>query len=83
MHLLIKARSLRLESIHPILLLALILAVLFFTSFTVRMVWTANEQLDLARYHQHQGDIYRAMLGYERSIHAYVPWLSRPSVSVS
>ena len=76
MHSLIRLRLLRLASIHPIFLLALILAVLFFSSFTVRMIWTANEQLDLARHHQQQDDTYRAMLGYERAIHTYVPWLS-------
>ena len=61
---------------NPFLCLFLFLAILFFIAWTVRIGWVSGEQLELARQHQEQGNTYRAMLGYERALHAYIPWLS-------
>ncbi len=73
---LVMACRLRLANLHPFLFLVLFLGVLFIVAFMTRVAWVAGEQLELARHYQAQAETYRAIISYERAIHAYVPWLS-------
>jgi len=51
------------------------LAGTFFLAFVVRIAWVVGEQLELAHQYARQGDPGRAIISYERAIHAYLPLL--------
>jgi len=59
----------------PHLWLAVLLAGAFFIAFVLRIAWVAGDQLELAHRYQQNGDTGRAVISYERAIHAYLPML--------
>ncbi len=60
--------------IHPAVRIISLLMLVFFISFTARIAWIAHSQLDQARTYARQGNTGRALIAFERAIHARLPW---------
>jgi len=56
--------------------LLLILTMTLLIAWGIRVSWIANSQFELAQTLQQQGQVQRAMMAYERSLHAYLPLLN-------
>ncbi len=63
---------------HPSVRVFLVLLVLFFVSLLARTGWIAHSQLEDARLSLKQGRPERALVHFERAVHAYLP-LSGPA----
>lgn len=57
------------------LTLTLFLAIVFSLSLAGRIAWIASSQLDIAHQALGLGDTRHAIMAFERSIHAYIPYL--------